>query len=230
MNNLNDLLSSKIDSFLGDKKEEVMQHAHDAQQQVQAEESKDDPAATPVQEKPATPAAAPVNLDKIQQYITQIEDLVSLVKAELGGKATTAPIPKTHSPVFAQSQGSSSANTCEGVFNGECMVGSDGKRYPVPPNYASKSKLVEGDMLKVNVTPNGTLIFKQIGPIERDRLIGELALEEDGTFRVICDGRPLRVLTAAITFHKGKPGEQIVILVPKDTPSKWAAVEYIIRD
>ena len=32
----------------------------------------------------------------------------------------------------------------EGVFDGQNMVGSDGKIYSVPPNYASKSKLVEG--------------------------------------------------------------------------------------
>ena len=29
----------------------------------------------------------------------------------------------------------------EGVFDGQSMVGSDGKTYPVPANYASKSKL-----------------------------------------------------------------------------------------
>jgi hypothetical protein len=36
----------------------------------------------------------------------------------------------------------------EGVFDGQNMVGSDGKTYPVPANYASKSKLVQGDILK----------------------------------------------------------------------------------
>ena len=35
----------------------------------------------------------------------------------------------------------------EGVFDGQNMVGSDGRQYIVPPNYASKSKLVEGDIL-----------------------------------------------------------------------------------
>ena len=38
----------------------------------------------------------------------------------------------------------------EGVFDGQNMVGSDGKTYPVPANYASKSKLVQGDILKAN--------------------------------------------------------------------------------
>ena len=35
----------------------------------------------------------------------------------------------------------------EGVFDGQNMVGSDAKTYPVPANYASKSKLVQGDIL-----------------------------------------------------------------------------------
>ena len=37
----------------------------------------------------------------------------------------------------------------EGTFDGQIMIGTDGKQYPVPANYASKSKLVEGDMLKI---------------------------------------------------------------------------------
>jgi len=59
----------------------------------------------------------------------------------------------------------------EGVFDGQNMVGSDGRQYIVPPNYASKSKLVEGDILKLTIQPNGSFIYKQIGPIERQRTV-----------------------------------------------------------
>jgi hypothetical protein len=31
------------------------------------------------------------------------------------------------------------------------MQGSDGKKYPVPLNYASKSKLIPGDVLKLRI-------------------------------------------------------------------------------
>ncbi|MBU0671017.1 hypothetical protein KKF29_02555, partial [Patescibacteria group bacterium] len=37
----------------------------------------------------------------------------------------------------------------EGVFNGQNMVGPDGEIFTIPANYASKSKLVEGDILKL---------------------------------------------------------------------------------
>lgn len=117
----------------------------------------------------------------------------------------------------------------EGVFNGEAMVGADGKRYNVPPNYASKSKLVEGDILKLTITQNGSFIYKQIGPIERDQLVGVLARDQiSGDWFGVKGDRRWRVLTASVTYFRGKPGDQVVILVPKSSRSNWAAVENII--
>ena len=40
--------------------------------------------------------------------------------------------------------GSFDGRVVDGVFDGEHMIGEDGRKYLVPPNYASKSKLVEG--------------------------------------------------------------------------------------
>jgi hypothetical protein len=118
----------------------------------------------------------------------------------------------------------------EGVFDGQHMIGSDGKQYLVPPNYASKSKLVEGDILKLTIAPNGTFLFKQIGPIERKRIMGVLVKDEHtGDWKVVADGKKYNVLTASVTFFKGNPGDDAVILVPKAAPSKWAAVENVIK-
>jgi len=47
----------------------------------------------------------------------------------------------------------------EGVFDGQNMVGSDGKTYPVPANYASKSKLVQGDILKLTIADDGAFLY-----------------------------------------------------------------------
>lgn len=118
----------------------------------------------------------------------------------------------------------------EGVFNGEKMVGSDGKEYAVPPNYASKSKLVEGDLLKLTMTNRGAFIFKQIGPIKRRRIMGELvANDESDRWQVLSAGRLYNILTASVTFYKGKSGEEVVMLVPEDGESQWGAVENIIH-
>jgi hypothetical protein len=118
----------------------------------------------------------------------------------------------------------------EGVFDGQHMIGSDGKQYLVPPNYASKSKLVEGDILKLTIQNNGNFLFKQIGPIERERIVGLLVSDETTQeWKVVADGRKYHVLSASISFFKGQPGDNAVILIPKSAPSKWAAVENIIR-
>lgn len=117
----------------------------------------------------------------------------------------------------------------EGVFDGENMIGPDGKQYSVPANYASKSKLVEGDILKLTITAKGTFVYKQIGPIERSRVVGDLKQSEGGSFIVESEGKIWKVLTASVTYYKGKDGDEIVILVPKVGDSKWAAVENIVR-
>ncbi len=118
----------------------------------------------------------------------------------------------------------------EGMFDGQNMVGPDEKMYSVPANYASKSKLVEGDRLKLTITNDGSFIYKQIGPIDRQRLIGMLAKDETTSdYRVIAGDRSYRVLLASVTYFKGEVGDEVVILVPKDKTSRWSAVENIIK-
>lgn len=123
------------------------------------------------------------------------------------------------------------ARVIEGVFDGVNMVGSDGNVYTVPANYASKSRLVEGDILKLTIKNDGSFIFKQIGPIERRRTVGTLAEDtETGEFAVLGpDGTTWRVLRASVTYFHGMPGDDVVILTPKSAPSTWAAVENVVK-
>ncbi len=125
---------------------------------------------------------------------------------------------------------SSDSRIVEGVFDGENMIGPDGKQYSVPANYASKSKLVEGDILKLTITANGTFVYKQIGPIERTRVVGKLRQADSGGYLVEANGKHWRVLTASVTYFKGQEGDEIIILIPKTGDSKWAAVENIVRN
>lgn len=119
----------------------------------------------------------------------------------------------------------------EGVFNGVSMVGADGVRYDIPHNYASKSRLVEGDILKLTIQPDGSYVYKQIGPVDRQRLIGTLYTDAPSQEPVVQVGdRVYKVLTASVTYYKGVPGDEVVILVPRDGNSDWAAVENIVRD
>jgi hypothetical protein len=123
-----------------------------------------------------------------------------------------------------------SGRVIDGVFDGERMIGEDGSPYLVPPNYASKSKLVEGDLLRLNIGDNGRFIFKQKGPIERQRLVGTLVQDElSSDWKVVADGQSFKVLAAAVSFHRGSTGDDAVILVPKNAPSRWGALENIIK-
>ena len=113
----------------------------------------------------------------------------------------------------------------EGVFDGQVMIGPDGKSYPVPANYASKSKLVEGDILKLTIADDGGFIYKQIGPIPRKQIIGTL-VQHDGVYYVEANGHEYRILLASVTYFRLNIGDQVTIIVPEDNPeATWAAVE-----
>lgn len=119
----------------------------------------------------------------------------------------------------------------EGVFDGQNMIGPDAKEYAMPANYASKSKLVEGDVMKLTILPDGTFVYKQIGPITRERYKGKLVYDDKkDEYRVMTEwGKNYKLLTASVTYFKGESGDEAIILVPQGGQSVWAAVENIIK-
>lgn len=116
-----------------------------------------------------------------------------------------------------------------GNFDGQVMQGEDGKQYPVPANYSSKSKLVEGDVMKLNITPQGSFIYKQVGPIERKYLIGIARNNDKGMLVVNVDGKDYRVLLSAASYFKVEPGDEVTLIVPRDKPAEWGAIENVLR-
>lgn len=129
-------------------------------------------------------------------------------------------------PITAQTQREEVAGkVIEGVFDGQNMLGPDGKTYPVPANYASKSKLVQGDILKLTIADDGGFIYKQIGPVPRKQVIGTL-LQHDGGYFVDVAGKEYRILLASVTYFKGQVGDQVSVMLPEDeTDVEWAALE-----
>jgi len=118
----------------------------------------------------------------------------------------------------------------EGTFDGEKMISLDGKNYPVPPNYASKSKLVEGDLLKLSVTEGGLFLYKQISPIERRQVIGIVMKDENDRYYVLAEGKKYKVLLASLTYFKAKKGDEVTLVVPKEKISEWAAIEAVTEN
>lgn len=120
-----------------------------------------------------------------------------------------------------------SGRVIEGIFDGQNMVDSNGQTYPVPANYASKSKLVEGDGMKLTITDEGKFIYKQIAPTER-RITKGVLIQEDGQYKVLAEGKTFRVLLASVTFYRAEVGDQVTVLLPVDGEAHWAAVEAVL--
>ena len=113
----------------------------------------------------------------------------------------------------------------EGIFDGQIMIGPDGKNYPVPANYASKSKLVEGDIMKLTITEDGKFLYKQIGPVERKTVIGTL-LHHDDKYYVEVAGKEYQILYASVTYFHLRDGAQVSVTIPANNEdATWAAVE-----
>jgi len=159
--------------------------------------------------------AAEGNLTTARNLLRQVLENKEVAPIDIGGKAKELSIIDEGKIV-------------EGVFDGENMVGADGKEYPVPANYASKSKLVEGDTLKLTIADDGSFVYKQIAPIERKKTIGALAYSNN-SYLVEAEGKDYKVLPASITYFKGQPGDQVTIILPKEHDSSWAAVENVIK-
>jgi hypothetical protein len=122
---------------------------------------------------------------------------------------------------------SATGRVIEGIFDGQNMVDSNGQTYPVPANYASKSKLVEGDGMKLTITDEGKFIYKQIAPTPRRSVLGAL-IQEDGQYKILAEGKAYRVLLASVTFYRAEIGDQVTILLPEGDDAKWGAIEAVI--
>lgn len=160
-------------------------------------------------------------LQAIKQLLDTAENNIRQAKAIL----FTSEISKRAERLDANNDGS----IIEGVFDGENMIAGDKQKYPVPANYASKSKLIPGDVLKLTILDDGSFLFKQIGPIKRKKLIGELEEVSEGKFVVNVEGKKYRVILASVTYFKAKIGDKITIIVPEKGESEWAAIENLLE-
>jgi hypothetical protein len=163
--------------------------------------------------------------------LTEIKEKISLLEKLIIGRTDLTiqkqnniqDIRPKHNP---RKQPQRAARVIDGVFDGEHMIDEEAKRYEVPQNYASKSKLVEGDLMQLLVMPEGKMFYKQIERVERTTLHGFLK-EENGNYLCEANGRCYSISMASITYWRVKPGDRMIITVPKNGESTWAAVEDI---
>lgn len=168
----------------------------------------------------------------LQNLQLNLDKAIRILSESYEGDSTliAAKLEEIKTGLFEEKLAAGEAEVVEGVFDGQKMIGADGKEYQVPANYASKSKLVEGDILKLTIDLRGNFIYKQIGPIERKRIKTTLYQDkETKQFYAVAGQRRWKLLTAAATYFKGSSGDEVVILVPKDSKSQWAAIENVVK-
>lgn len=117
-----------------------------------------------------------------------------------------------------------------GIFNGENLLATDTNLiYNIPGNYASKSKLVEGDKMKLYIQTNGTYIFKQVEMVPRVRFLGKVMLNGDNEVRVehIQTGELYQVIPSSIRYFDMKPSDTYGCLTSAN--SSWAAIDSVVE-
>jgi len=247
MTPLSNIITDRADTF--SLSETLTRIEHDSQESIMA--------ARQAQQKTMPEPTTNIELSQIKQALldmrAQIDMIVSALDTELTpAQATPAPQQVLAPPVREEpyipehqyipeprqaaqpdknekpSYGYGEQRIVEGVFNGKQMIGEDGNIYEVPQNYASKSKMVEGDLLKLTITPTGKKYYKQVGPVARRTIMGELMQDPQGNWVVVADRIPYKILTASVTFHKARPGTKAVILVPEEGQASWGALDMFL--
>jgi hypothetical protein len=168
--------------------------------------------------------------NKALEAIEAAEAALNLAKQHLGmeGDALTGKPAKSYSEKAATlSGGAGEGRVIEGVFDGQNMIDKKGAVHPVPANYASKSKLIPGDVLKLTVTEEGKFLYKQIGPVERRTVIGPL-VHNNGQYQVLAEGKAYNVLLASVTYFRASVGDEVTLIIPMQEDSQWGAIEAVL--
>lgn len=176
-----------------------------------------------------------------QNSLTKAEMELKRVKVTLGQLANFDPNNpealasyleevKGNHPEALKTYSDEGLEVIEGVFDGYYMIGADQKKYPVPLNYSSKTKLIPGDVLKLKITPDGKFIYKLIKPAERKHIRAVLSKTDDNKFTANTDdGKVYFLNQAAVSFYLGNPGDELYIIINEKDEGLFAAIEAIIK-
>lgn len=157
--------------------------------------------------------------------------LAKLQSKEYSLEDSPTEVDTTHLPSHLTSyEEDENVQVIEGVYDGYFMVGVDKKKYPVPMNYASKSKLIPWDILKLRIMSDGKLLYKMIWQANRTYIKATLSKTDDNNkFTAITDDGQIYFLNqAAVTYFKGQTGDELSIIINGDGLGNFAAIEALI--
>ncbi len=118
----------------------------------------------------------------------------------------------------------------EWIFDWYFFIWPNDKKLPVPLNYASKSKLIPGDKLKLTIFSDWKLVYKLIKPAQRKHLRATVSKIDDNKYIAITDEwKTYKLNLAAVTYFKLNPWDEISIIVNSDGSWEYAAIEWVIN-
>jgi hypothetical protein len=143
---------------------------------------------------------------------------------------------------FQVNSSAEDVESVEGHFDGENMIGDNGKNYTVPQNYASKSQLVVGDKMKWSLVKDAfdgyKEVFKLTQPVLREKVIGKFIVEGNN-YGAMVEGYPhmIKILKASATFAMKNLGlvigGKVALYVPKagtsSLSSNWGAFINVVN-
>ena len=173
-------------------------------------------------------------LVRVKELVENAESALKVAKQLLAdamglheGDKIESDVYKEKAATMTSKEPSTTGKVIEGVFDGQNMVDKKGTVFPVPANYASKSKLIPGDVLKLTVTEEGKFLYKQIGPVERKTVIGPLVYNE-GHYQVLANNKAYNVLLASVTYFRAEVGDEVTLIIPINEDSDWGAIEAVL--
>ncbi len=117
-----------------------------------------------------------------------------------------------------------------GIFDGVKLVTNDSFDYPIPSNYISKSMLVPGDLLKLSIHTDGSLVYKLIKTAPRTHIRWILHRKENQYLALWSNNLNYKLNTAAVTFHKAQCGDEVCLVINESSKYHYAALESIIKN
>jgi hypothetical protein len=180
----------------------------------------------PKEDNPIQEKEREAKIQELREIIANAQETISSATQLLSAIQGTTP---TEMPISQTNEQEEDGQAIYGYFDGQIMIGDDGRQYPVPANYASKSKLVEGDKLKLNITPDNRFVYKQIGPVQRNYLIGLVKKDAKGNFTIQTPEKEYQVLLAAATYFKIEEGDEVTLIVPQGKTTIWGAIENVLQ-
>ncbi len=168
-------------------------------------------------------------IQKIETDLMRVRKMVEKVQSgeQITENADSSTIKET--AVWLENYKEEDSKIIEGVFDWYFMIWSDNKKYPVPMNYSSKSKLIPWDILKLRIMDDWKLIYKLITQAQRKFIKATLTKNDEGRHTAVTDDGAIYFLNqAAVTYFKGSTWDELSIIINAEWIGNIAAIEAVI--